>query len=212
MSLPVTTSLLCVVLFAGAQQTPPDPAQRAADEARAAERARAAEDAARATARRDQERLNQSMRDFLTDGREIIGDAVNRKETVRETQRRADYDRIKAAFRDFETAIEQLASALGFKAKLKDPATGMERSSAVFLNFIKQRSNKRQRLDAGEFKDFTASQLGWEALATAERVAPQLSTILKGEEEAVVNINFLMSLSKVETELLRLQWMVKKLK
>jgi hypothetical protein len=189
-------------------------AAAAAEEARQEALRQQQERAAQEASRKVMEQSQNSMREFLNDTRETLAQSAAEMERRREMQRRAEYTLIKDGFQRFEVAREQLSHALGFKAKLKVPAKELEKSAVVFLDFIKQRGDKSQRprLDATQFKNFKPSELGWEALTTAERVASQLSAILKSEEDGVVDINFLMSLSKVETELLRLQWMTKKLK
>lgn len=78
--------------------------------------------------------------------------------------------KLRAAFQVFQAAREELSTALSFKARLKDPAKKIEKSANAFLDFIKQRNEKRQRFESKEFKDFTASELNWEALTTVERL------------------------------------------
>ena len=49
-----------------------------------------------------------------------------------------------------------------------------------------------------------AIELGWEALTTAERIAPGFAAIVDTEKRESVDVRFL---SVLERELLRLQWM-----
>jgi hypothetical protein len=180
--------------------------------AREAAIARAAEIRAAEDARRERERLDNSMRDFLKDSREVIATANGGAEAYRQMLLRVEYDKLRAAFQAFQAAREELSAAVSFKARLKEPAKKIEKSANAFLDFIKQRNEKRQRFESKEFKDFTASELNWEALTTVERLAPRLATVIEGQNAASVEVEFLLSLAKLETELLRLKWLLGKLK
>src|SRR5688572_25229675 len=66
--------------------------------AREAAIARAAEIRAAEEARRERERMNASMNDFLRDSREVIAAANGGTERYREILRRAEYDQLRTAF------------------------------------------------------------------------------------------------------------------
>jgi hypothetical protein len=195
--------------FAQDQEAARLEAERIAREAAAA---RAAEIRAAEAERRERERLDASMRDFLKDSREVIATANGGTERYREVLLRAEYQQLRTAFQAYQAAREELSAAVSFKARLKEPAKKIEKSANAFLDFIKRRHEKRQRFEPKEFKDFTASELNWEALTTVERLAPQLAAVIQSQNAASVEVEFLLSLAKLETELLRLKWMLGKLK
>ena len=51
-----------------------------------------------------------------------------------------------------------------------------------------------------------------EALTTAERMLPQLYAVISDEHATAVDVKFLDSLPLLELDLLRLQWMTRRLK
>ena len=163
-------------------------------------------------ARSERERVDRSMADFLKDSRENIAAANNETDRRREMEHRVEYDRLRTALRAFQIATEQLAMAIPLKAKLKDPAGKIRQNSDAFLDFIRKRTKVRPRFEPGELKEFTASQLAWEALTSAERTIPNLAAVVQSQDAVTVDVGFLLSLSKLELELLRLKWMFGKVK
>ena len=162
--------------------------------------------------KQDRERGAKALNDFLIDTRTQMASAVNAAEAQRQRMQAMQLDRIRIAFKEFESARTELSAALGFKAKLKDPGRKLAKSTAVFLDFIKRSSKETPRLDPSEFKDFTPSDLGWETLTSAERITPHLAAVMLMENELTVDVGFVNSLSKLQAELLRLQWMAQRLK
>jgi len=213
--------LLTITLFPTRSQAAPQQdaeqalaAQKAAEEqARQAEERRQAEEYAARKAKEDQQRVESMMRDFLKDSREII-DAANQESEKRKTVlHRAQIQQFTEAFRTYETARLEISESMGEKTIPKDSMKKIEKSTAVFLDFIKQRSNtKRGSVDGKEFRDYSEKELRWEMLSTAERLSPPLGAILRSETAETVELGVLISLSKIEVELLRLQWLMKKVK
>lgn len=211
-----SSKLLCIVFlgtlctscpaFAQDQEAARLEAERNAREAAAL---RASEERAREEARRERERV---LREMSTDNRAVIEAANGGAERYREILARAEFDQIRAAFRAYQAARDELSIAVTSKTKLKDHARKIEKSANVFLDFIKRRNEKRQRFDPKEFKDFTTFELNWEALTTTERLVPQLAAVVRSQNASTVDVGFLLSLSKLEVELLRLKWMLGKLK
>jgi len=181
-------------------------AQQEAQRQAAQERRAAEED------RQRREAGIKALNDFMNDSRTQIASAVNAAEARQARERAIQLEQFRGALTVFRTATGQLSEALGSKAKLKDPARQISKSTAVFLDFIKRTSKEPSRFDPSEFKDFTRTELGWEALTSAERLVPHLAAVMLTESEATVDIRFLASLSKIQAELLRLQWMTQRLK
>jgi hypothetical protein len=211
----IAVTLLCLSPLWGnvvlAQDEDPQAARirQAREEAIRQAQAREAE----ALARRERERADQAMREFLTDTRTLIAAANNTKDRQRAFLSEIQKKQLDDAYRSFQASIQSLTEALlDSKKKLKDPARNMTKSTSVFLEFIKRTSKPPPRFDSSEFKDFTSAQLGWEALTTAERLVPALERVVQAQSESSVDIRFLLSLSKLQAELLRLQWMTGKLR
>jgi hypothetical protein len=184
-------------------------ARKAAEEAAARARAEAA---AAEQMRRDQQRSQDLMRDFLKDSREIIDAANQQRERQAEILRRAEYVKVNEAFRVFEDEREKFAETISSPKVSRDALKKIEKTTGAFLDLIKRHTKHRGKLDAKEFKDYTAQELRWEMLTTAELLSPHLEALLRSENEETVDLNYLMSLSKTEAQLLRLQWMTRKVK
>lgn len=162
--------------------------------------------------KQQRERGIKALNDFLIDTRTRIAPALKVAEAQRERDRALQLNRFRIAFEEFETARTELSEALGLKAKLKDPAQRIAKSTAVFLDFIKRTNEEPSRFDPSEFKDFTPKELGWEALTSAERLGPPVASLMVTESEFTVDVRYLKFLSQLQAELLRLQWIAKRLK
>jgi len=183
-------------------------AQRAMEEARLARQQYEAELA-------DRQRREQSikdMNDFLRSVHDDITVAGDNAARQRERERRVWHERIQGAFEEFAAATTGLREALGLRAPLKNPAKGMGKNAEVFLDYLKVINEKRSRFDSSEFKGMKDAEIGSEALTTAERLVPRLEEVLYNDSESTINLKFLKSLPSIETELLRLQWMTRRLR
>jgi hypothetical protein len=215
-------SLVAMALFLFAGASPchatflpgQDAEQQAAAAQRAAEEAarRRAEAAAAEEMKRNQQRAQEMMREFLTDSREIIAKANGQKEQQDAMLRRAEYERVILSFASFKTAYQQLAETISSPKLPKDHVKTIEKTTGALLDFVRRRIQLRGKLDAKEFKNYTAKELRWELLTTVERLSPQLEALLRVEQEDTVDVKMLMSLSNIEAQLLRLQWMTRNLK
>ena len=177
-----------------------------------AERRAIAERAAAEAERRRRELDMERMREFQRDSRIDIQRAVDHSALQRELEKRAQSERLQKAFHEFALASEDFRQALGFKTSVKTPANKVGKNTSVFLGLMEAFNKKRQKLDTSEFNGMTESELGWEAITTAERIQPQLEAIVTSDSETTVDVKFLESFSSLEKELLRLQWMVRRLK
>jgi hypothetical protein len=181
-------------------------ARRAAEAEREAARQRAAEE------RRIRQRSIDAMREFLNE----TGPDINR--TSEEASVRRDFARrrraglMEDALRQISIGAEEFRQGLGFQNTLKGSAKKFAESSDVFLDVVRDHNKERPRFDSGEFKDFTASELAWEALTTAERILPHLGTLVRSERESSIDIRFIQTLPQLELDLRRLQWMARRLK
>jgi len=155
-----------------------------------------------------QERGAQLMREFLNDTPLTPQQMAAR----RNRERRGSYDRFGAALGEFRPAIAGLNRALDSKEKPGDSAKNIEECTKAFLDYIRRVNAQRPDFDPAEFDDFTESELGWEALTTAERIVPDLFALMATENATTIDIKFLASLPHLELDILRLQWMSRRLK
>ena len=198
---------LCVgVLFSGealfAQDDEAEAAAAAAEQARqAAEAQRMAEED-----RQMRERSNQMMREFLNDT------PGSRRPWDADQDRRRRFQLFRDALQEFEVSRQELSQSSNAGRKAAVPARKMEESTKPLLDFVKLINKKRPRLDTVEFKGFTNGDLLRETLATASRIVPDLTAVIRNEGASSVDVKFLTSLSQLELDLLRLQWMTRRLR
>ena len=122
---------------------------------------------------------------------------------------------IKARFLEFRLAIPKLRAAtddyrwaLGLEGKLEKPLKDMEAQTEVMLRYMSAAKFNHPRQDASEFKDYSQSELEWETLNTAEKIATFADVAVVAEhQENTVNAVTLEFLYKLEGELLRLKWL-----
>lgn len=158
--------------------------------------------------RQMQERSNRLMREFLND--EPL--TPRQMDSRRNQERRNSFDRFRTSYSEFRPVISELNRSLDEKTEPRSAAAALEDCTKAFLDFIKRTSSERPRFDSSEFDDFTKTELGWEALTTAERIVPGLDALMKNENATTVDIKFLASLPDLELDILRLQWMSRQLK
>jgi hypothetical protein len=186
--------------------------EEAARRAAEAEREAARERAAAEEMRRMQQRSIDAMREFLNDTGPDISRSSEDASIRRNYATRRRTRLMEEALHQISIAAEEFRQGLGFEIPLKGSAKKFDDSSDVFLDVVREHNKEHPRFDSGEFKDFTASELAWEALTTAERILPHLDTLVRSERESSIDIRFIQTLPQLELDLRRLQWMARRLK
>ena len=152
------------------------------------------------------------MNDLMSDTRADIAAMAAQAEKNRERLLQLQKEQFQDAFEKFRAATRDLKVALGAGTTPKPPAQSIEKSTAVFIDFITKINKTPAKFDSSEFHDMTTKELGRETLTTAEQVTPRVAALLVSESQSSVDIGFLTSLSKLESELRRLKWMAQKLR
>jgi pyruvate/2-oxoglutarate dehydrogenase complex dihydrolipoamide acyltransferase (E2) component len=184
-------------------------AAQAEQAARAAEEARQASEAQR-VAEQDNRQLRERSEQMM---REFLNDTLNSRRPWDAGQdRRRRFVQFRDAFREFEVSGQELSQGSNAGQRVSVPARKMEKSAKELLEFVKLINRKHTRLDAAEFKGFASDDLLRETLVTASRLVPDLVAVIRNEGESSVDIKFLTSLPELEKDLLRLQWMVHRLR
>jgi ABC-type multidrug transport system fused ATPase/permease subunit len=150
--------------------------------------------------------LERLMENYSRARQESLSSETTRKAIQLERARNA-----RNALATFERARQDLGRALDANASRKDSARNMVKSTAVLLDFIKETTRKSPRFDSTELRTLTLTELGREAVTSAERVSSQLAAFVQAEEGNIVDLAFLLSLPKLQEELQRLQWIAEKL-
>jgi hypothetical protein len=161
---------------------------------------------------RQADELGKRNREPLKTARTEIEAANAAAAEYREKMTKAQFAQFRAAFVQFLEARGELSVALGRKATLKDPARKMEKSIAVFVDHIGRLVSQRPRPVSVEIKNMTPAELGRTVLAEAQRLSPDLLSVIESESSPTLEVRFLMSLPNLQAELMRLQSMTRKLK
>ncbi|MBI4471750.1 MAG: hypothetical protein HY646_03715 [Acidobacteria bacterium] len=113
----------------------------------------------------------------------------------------------------FDAVVKQLETALGQEpVKLSKLGKEMEKHTEVFLRYVKFVNEDHPKFEPADLQKYTNTELGWETLTSAERLAPVLPRVPDVENSVVVPIELWELLYALEGELQRLKWMASRLK
>jgi len=147
--------------------------------------------------RRGQEQLDEFLK----------GTAVPPRPQSAEVSQRQRFREFRQAIPKFRNATEALRWALGSSARIEVPSKEIGTQTEVFLKYLKGEKLKPPRVDSSEFKDFTKSELVWETLNSAEKIAAYLDIAVRAEQQQVVTTKTLEFLNVLNRELKRLKWL-----
>jgi len=107
----------------------------------------------------------------------------------------------------FRTATEEYRWSLSINGKLEKELKNLEDQAEVLHRYLSAAKMNHPRPDTQEFKDFSQSELAWETLSTAERIASFLDLAVTVERSNIVAAQTLEFLYTLDGELLRLKWL-----
>jgi len=175
-----------------------------------AETSKAREAEAAAAQQQIQAQIDQAQR---LKGQDALREFLNEKGTRRNVEPGAAAD-LEAKFLEFRLAIPKFRTAtdeyrwnLSMGGKLDKPLKSIESQTEVLLRYLSAAKMNHPRPDTQEFKDFSQSELAWETLSTAERIASFLDLAVAVERKNVVAAQTLEFLYTLNGELLRLKWL-----
>jgi len=144
---------------------------------------------------------------------EALREFLNEKGTRRNLEPGPAAD-LEAKFLEFRMAVPKFREAteeyrwnLSMNSKLDKSLKNIEGQADVLLRYLNAVKMNHPRPDAKEFKDFSQSELAWETLSTAERIASFLDLAVAVERKNVVAAQTLEFLYTLNGELLRLKWL-----
>jgi hypothetical protein len=144
---------------------------------------------------------------------ESLREFLNEKGTRRNIEPGAAAD-LEAKFLEFRLAIPKFRAAteeyrwnLSMSSKLDKSLKNIEGQTEILLRYLNAAKMNHPRTDPQEFKDFSQTELAWETLSTAERIASFLDLAVTVERKNVVAAETLEFLYTLNGELLRLKWL-----
>jgi hypothetical protein len=111
-----------------------------------------------------------------------------------------------------EDAARELQTALTLDRNLKKPAKDISKHTDVILRYLKYKGRKPQMPDMKPFERLSERALATEILASAQRIDPQLRVVFQNEMADTISIDFPQTLGPLEEEVMRVKWMVSRLK
>jgi hypothetical protein len=107
----------------------------------------------------------------------------------------------------FRAATDDFRWVVSMQGKIDKPAKEIGAQTDVMLKYLSSEKVNHPKPDPAEFKDYSASELRWETLNSAERIAAYLDFAVAAEREETVSEKTLKFLYTLDGELLRLKWL-----
>ena len=107
----------------------------------------------------------------------------------------------------FRAATDEFRWVLSMNGKVDKQAKEIGAQAGVMLKYLSAEKMNHPKPNPAEFKDYSASELQWETLNSAERIAAYLDFAVTAEREETVSQKTLQFLYTLDGELLRLKWL-----
>jgi len=124
-----------------------------------------------------------------------------------EAAQKVSFFNFRLAVPKFRTATDEFRWALGMNNKLDKSLKEIGNQADVMLRYMESVKLKHPRPDTSEFKDYSQTELKWETLNSAERIAAYLDFAVQAEQLSVVTPSTMEFMYKLNGELLRLKWL-----
>jgi hypothetical protein len=113
----------------------------------------------------------------------------------------------RTAIPKFRTATDEFRWVVSMQGKIDKQAKQIGTQADVMLKYLSAEKMNHPKPDPQEFKDYSASELRWETLNSAERISAYLDFAVAAEREETVSQKTLQFLYILDGELLRLKWL-----
>ncbi|HET9131538.1 MAG TPA: hypothetical protein VFO86_11345, partial [Terriglobia bacterium] len=107
----------------------------------------------------------------------------------------------------FRAATDEFRWVVSMQGKIDKQAKEIGTQTDVMLRYLSSEKVNHPKPNPAEFKDYSASELRWETLNSAERIAAYLDFAVAAEREETVSEKTLKFLYTLDGELLRLKWL-----
>ena len=107
----------------------------------------------------------------------------------------------------FRAATDNFRWVVSTEGKIDKQAKEIGAQTEIMLKYLSSEKMNHPKPDPQEFKDYSASELRWETLNSAERIAAYLDFAVAAEREETVSQKTLRFLYTLDGELLRLKWL-----
>jgi len=107
----------------------------------------------------------------------------------------------------FRAAIDEYRWVLSMQGKLDAHLKEIGTQTDVMLKYLSASKVNHPKTDPAEFKEYSAAELQWETLNSAERISAFLDFAVVAERQESVTPKTLEFLYTLDGELLRLKWL-----
>jgi len=145
-----------------------------------------------------QKKGQKALSDFLR-GSRIQADSANGLNTL--------FFQFRMAIPKFRAATDDYRWKLSMNEKLDTQLKEIGAQTDIMLKYLKVEKVNHPKPDPQEFKDYSASELQWETLNSAERISAYLDFAVAAERQQTVSEKTLQFLHTLDGELLRLKWL-----
>jgi len=150
-----------------------------------------------------QRKSQKALSDFLRSSRSQIGTSTGLNTL---------YFQFRTAIPKFRSAVDEYRWKLSMQGKLDKHLKEMGSQTDVMLKYLSAGKVNHPKVDTSEFKEYSASELQWETLNSAERISAFLDFAVIAEHQETVSARTLEFLYTLNGELLRLKWLTSHVK
>jgi len=112
----------------------------------------------------------------------------------------------------FRVATDEYRWALSMENKLDKHLKEIGEQTDAMLEYMRVGRVNPLKVDPQEFKDYSAAELRWETLNSAERIAAFLDFAVAAERQEIVSTKTLEFMHRLDGELRRLKWLTSHVK
>jgi len=145
-----------------------------------------------------QKKSQKALSDFLRSSR-MQTDSANGLNTL--------FFQFRMAIPKFRAATDDYRWVLSMQGKFDKQMKEIGTQTDIMLKYLSAGKVNHPKPDPMEFKDYSASELQWETLNSAERIGAYLDFAVAAERQETVSQQTLQFLYTLDGELLRLKWL-----
>jgi hypothetical protein len=145
-----------------------------------------------------QQKSQKALSDFLRSSR-IQADSANGLNAL--------FIQFRMAIPKFRAATDDYRWVLSMQEKSDRQLKEIGTQTGIMLKYLSVGRVNHPKPDPQEFKDYSASELQWETLNSAERISAYLDFAVAAERQETVSQKTLQFLYTLDGELLRLKWL-----
>jgi hypothetical protein len=118
------------------------------------------------------------------------------------------------AIPQFRKATENLRNAVGARTDVRDAVRDIEKLFKPIDDYFEDLKMKPAPLNTTDFRDYSANEIVWETLTTAERIDNNLQVSLRllreSERSGAISIQSMLFFGEIQKDIVRFKWLAGK--